>query len=404
MPDQVHAAHLDLQKLAAARLVAATRYPFLAVGLFALTPVAAAGLGTFAVDEQWRVFIDPEVLTAWTVDEVAGVLCHELGHVVRDHAERARACFVGLDEHVRWNVAGDAEINDDLLADGMTLPGGAVTPRSLRLPPGRPAEVYFALLESRGFELPHLDCGPGAHSLDDLAARVARSGQHVPPGLESHEADVTRRRLAVEILAAQRAAGRFGAGWVRWAEAWLHPVVDWRRALAGRIRSGLAAMIAGRTDYRYGRPPRRRVPGVVLPSLVRPAPIVAVVIDTSGSVSDSMLARAWTETTSVIRSVGVRRDHLTIWSTDADAHRLRLGAGRRVALIGGGGTDMGAGIAAAVRQRPQPGLIVVLTDGWTPWPSTAPGIPVVVGLLVDDQHQRSPDPPAWADTVRIDCT
>ena len=39
-----------------------------------------------------------------------------------------------------------------------------------------------------------------------------------------------------------------------------------------------------------------------------------------------------------------------------------------------------AGIAAAARLRPRPQVVVVLTDGYTPWPRSAPeGISVVVG-------------------------
>ena len=33
---------------------------------------------------------------------------------------------------------------------------------------------------------------------------------------------------------------------------------------------------------------------------------------------------------------------------------------------------MGAGLAKAAELGPRPDLIVVLTDGYTPWPSSAP--------------------------------
>jgi len=37
-----------------------------------------------------------------------------------------------------------------------------------------------------------------------------------------------------------------------------------------------------------------------------------------------------------------------------------------VKLLGGGGTDMGAGLARAAELRPKPDIIVVLTDGTLP--------------------------------------
>lgn len=72
--------------------------------------------------------------------------------------------------------------------------------------------------------------------------------------------------------------------------------------------------------------------------------------------------------------------------------------GQRIHIPGGGGTDMGAGIAAAATLRPRPAVIVVLTDGYTPWPDEPPrGSKVVVGLLGDD----APDAPTWARAIRV---
>jgi predicted metal-dependent peptidase len=76
----------------------------------------------------------------------------------------------------------------------------------------------------------------------------------------------------------------------------------------------------------------------------------------------------------------------------------RVSSARQVTLTGGGGTDMGAGIAAAAGLRPRPAVCVVLTDGYTPWPCGAPkGMRVVVGLL----GSGAPDAPAWAKAVRV---
>jgi predicted metal-dependent peptidase len=65
-----------------------------------------------------------------------------------------------------------------------------------------------------------------------------------------------------------------------------------------------------------------------------------------------------------------------------------------VNLGGGGGTDMGVGIEAAVLLRPRPGVIIVLTDGYTPWPAVPPaGIEVIVVLTRPDAASYAP---AWA--------
>ena len=60
---------------------------------------------------------------------------------------------------------------------------------------------------------------------------------------------------------------------------------------------------------------------------------------------------------------------------------------------------MGAGIDAAMALRPRPSVVIVLTDGYTPWPAAAPrSATVVVGLL----GPRPPEPPSWARVVHIE--
>ena len=114
-----------------------------------------------------------------------------------------------------------------------------------------------------------------------------------------------------------------------------------------------------------------------------------------------MLAQALGEVGGVLGSVGVARHNLRVVCCDARAYEAqRVLDARDVRLAGGGGTDMGAGLAAASELRPRPALVVVLTDGHTPWPSAPPkGTRVVVGLM--DPLGSVPD---WANSVPIEPT
>ncbi|MFC7511404.1 VWA-like domain-containing protein [Streptomyces thermocarboxydus] len=88
---------------------------------------------------------------------------------------------------------------------------------------------------------------------------------------------------------------------------------------------------------------------MVLPSLRRPLPWVAVVVDTSGSMGDAELAAALAEITGVLREVGVRGNRVTVLACDADVHAVsRVTSAEQVTLGGGGGTDMRVGIDAAL--------------------------------------------------------
>jgi predicted metal-dependent peptidase len=206
--------------------------------------------------------------------------------------------------------------------------------------------------------------------------------------------------VADRIHEHQKRRGDVPAGWQRWSDDILTPVVNWRRQLAAAVRHGVAD-VAGRVDFTYRRPSRRAaaVPDIVLPSLRQPLPQVAMVLDTSGSMSDDMLAQALGEVSGVLRSLGLGRRNLRVICCDAKAYgQQRILDARDVRLLGGGGTDMGAGLAAAAEMRPRPDLAIVLTDGHTPWPRRAPdGIRVVVGLM--DADGRTPE---WATTVLVD--
>jgi predicted metal-dependent peptidase len=123
-----------------------------------------------------------------------------------------------------------------------------------------------------------------------------------------------------------------------------------------------------------------------------------MVLDTSGSMDDHMLAQSLAEVEGVLRGLGVGRRHLRIVCCDAKAFEAqRVMQARDVQLLGGGGTDMGAGLAKAAELRPRPDLVVVLTDGHTPWPPAPPrGIKVIVGLM-----DPSGSVPNWARAIEI---
>ncbi len=143
------------------RLVAAENVPYFMHALFAAAPVAAPGLGTFAVDAYWRLYLDPDLLIGpdrWDSTTIGAVLAHEVGHLLRDHAARADALPAPVHQ-LAWNLAGDAEINDDLVEAGVPLPDGVVTPSVLGCPEGDLAETYYEHLTRHQTHLPRRRLG-----------------------------------------------------------------------------------------------------------------------------------------------------------------------------------------------------------------------------------------------------
>ena len=198
-----------------------------------------------------------------------------------------------------------------------------------------------------------------------------RPGQE-PGGLPNWQADLLRRQVAQDVISHAKLAGDVPAGMLRWAEEVLSPRVNWRKVLAAELRRAVFE-VSGAVDYSYRRPSRRSaVAGnVVLPALRRPVPEVAVVCDTSGSMTDELLAMVLAEVEGLLQALGLVRQVRVLACDYAVAPAQRVSSARQVQLVGGGGTNMGAGIEAAAALRPRPAVTVVLTDGYTPWPSGA---------------------------------
>jgi predicted metal-dependent peptidase len=399
---------LDEEKLFAARLHAVRNRPYLATALFALHTVESRRVPTMAVDPYWRCYVSPAFVDRTPVAELAGVWVHEVSHLLRDHHGRsdryaAEHELTGPGERLRMNIAADCEINDDVFGDGLARPEGAVHPALLRLDEGQLMEDYLRRFRlgpaTQGFAW--LDCGSGADGLR-RAWDLGADGAH---GLSAQERDAVRFRVAEGL---NGSPGDVPAGWRRWAQEAFHPPQPWRELLGTAVRS---AMSGAGEDYTYGRPSRRSagLPGVVLPSLRRRPPRVCVIVDTSGSVSDTELGSAILETAEIVRAVGGRKDLVSVLSCDAAAqvtHPLCRSEG--IPLVGGGGTDLCTGFAEALGTNPGPEVIVALTDGFTPWPGTRPPVRTVVGLFSrrnsaeeSDPGFRPDPPPAWARVVTV---
>lgn len=407
-------------ELAAARLNAVRKRPYLASILMAFVPreVDSARLGMpgpIGVDKYFRVYYDPARLAEWTVEELAGVLYHEAQHLLRDHPERAASVGVAweptpvegtdvaVDEGLVWNIACDIALNDDIVKeDGVKLPASALLPRHVGEIEGDFEEAYYFRLRQKAKATAKKASGAGGRcgSAGSGQRQSWEDGEPSGPGhgVRRAEAEIIRQQVAREVVEHVKSRGTVPSSLLRWAEERLTSKVDWRRVLAATIR-GMVGEAAGRVDYSYSRPSRRQaaVKGIVLPTMRRPDPKVGVVVDTSGSMSEKELAIALAEVEGVLRAVGTG---VSVASCDASVGPVKKVFRRAdVRLTGGGGTDMRVGIEAVSQTKPQPSVVVVVTDGETPWPSEPNGVPLVVVLT--QAKPRYSTPPPWARVVVV---
>lgn len=365
--------------LAAARLRAAHWRPWFAPALFALVPIDAPGSGSLAVDQWWRLYVDAEVVLRWTVEDLAGVLLHEVEHLLRDHHLRATSAGVSPEERLLWNLATDAAINDDLIADGVSLPA-PILPSTLSLRDGDMEETYFAVLRARSQSSPRLgierDCGSGADGI--------RRSYDLPPAGAPIVNSTVAERIRDRVQTALREA-LFGCSDTPLSDrrsaierGW--PVVDWRRQLAVAVRTAVQTS-AGIGATTWNREGRRQLEPILTAGHRRSRPRVAVLVDTSGSVSAAQLGRVLAEVSSLCRLAGDRRVVVVAGDVQFSLPQV-VRSGAEVVLAGGGGTDLRVGLRQMASLRPRPDVIVVLTDGLTPWPGALPRRPLhVIGVL-----------------------
>ena len=105
----------------------------------------------------------------------------------------------------------------------------------------------------------------------------------------------------------------------------------------------------------------------------------------------------------ILRASGVSGG-VAVIPCDAQAYEMQRirarGDVERLNLPGGGGTDMAAGIAACAVMRPSPHIVVVFTDGYTPWPDSPPlGIDSVIVVL--SQPEQEAAVPSWAHAITL---
>ncbi len=210
------------------------------------------------------------------------------------------------------------------------------------------------------------DCGSGCDGIDRPWDGEART-----QGLNDRDGQFLRLGVASEL---QRSEGwsraRCAAGWLRWAEQ--------DPSFSHRLASG-----AGR------RGPGGRRPSGGHGRLLLSAAIEAGGVDAFGDHADPRSTRARRghrlrhlrvddrrppgpgprRSRGALQRVGLRGTNVRVLSCDAQVHSVkRVSRASQVELLGGGGTDMGEGITQALALRPRPSIVVVLTDGFTPWP------------------------------------
>ena len=267
------------------------------------TAIPTAGVRLNKDTAQFEMLYNPQFFEDMADKERLGVLKHEFYHIIFEHVT-GRLPPEGMAK--MWNVATDLAINSHLMGE---LPEGGCFPTIKpfeEYPVGMSAEWYFSKLQNDDQFKPQEGDGEGGEGQPSDGQGDGSGNGGLPDTTDDHsgwgEASEEVRDMAKERLkqavekAAQDAASGQGWGSVsadmrKKIMDMIKPKVNWRSVLRYFIKTSQRADKRS-TVKRYNKKYRaQRYAG----KKVKRTAKIAIAIDQSGSVSDSMLAAFFAE-------------------------------------------------------------------------------------------------------------
>ena len=301
--------------------------------------------------------------------EVEFLFGHEVLHCVYDHFGRR-----GDRDPQLWNIADDYCVNGDLKKHGVGEFITSVPCLYDKKYEGLSAEEVYDILYENAEKIDisslidqmideHLDGeGDGEGSGKDEKEGKGR------PTLSAEERQQIKDEIKEAMISAAAAdadgAGNLPAGVKRILQELTEPKMDWRELLRMQLESTI------KSDYTWMRTSRKGwdmdavMPGMKLDPMID----IALFIDSSGSMEDSMLKDILSETAGIMESFPAYRIHVATFDTQVynpvqyDSENLEDIT--EYELKGGGGTDFTCVFDYLKREEIEPKRLVVFTDGY----------------------------------------
>lgn len=360
-----------MQKARARMMIA---HPFYATLVLNTPLVETTQLPTAAVDDR-NMYYNPAFMESLdTANCVQFVFAHEVMHMTFNHVWR-----LGERDRELWNIACDYVINDMLLKSGMSAPrikGQVIGLFDSRYTSNMSAdEVYAKLLKEREQKRKQNGGGKPGDKPNDKPNDGGWGGDlrdpvDATPEAKARAETAARQRLAQATDVARR-AGLLPGHLKELIDKALNPVLPWQEML----REYMTEII--HDDESWSRR-NRRFADTVLPARhsERMGEIVFIG-DTSGSIASDELAKVAAEVAycaDLVKPECVR----LVWADTRVTSEQVFEEGEPIICkpTGGGGTDMRVPLKHV--EKYEPSVVVLMTDGFTPWPTTPLPYPLIV--------------------------
>jgi len=304
--------------------------------------------------------------------EIEFLFGHEVLHCVYDHFGRR-----GERDHQLFNIANDYCVNADLIKHRV---GEKITSVPCLHDPkydGMSSEEIYDLLYEKAEKIDigklldqmideHLD-GEGDPDGDTDGDGDEKDGKSRRPKLSAEERQAIKDEIKEAMLAAAATvdgAGNLPAGVKRLIQELTEPQMNWRELLRMQLESTI------KSDYTWMRASRKgwHMDAVMPGMKVDPMIDIAVALDASGSISETMLKDFLGEIQGIMDSFPAYKIHVFTFDTEAynpaqyDSDNLDDICDYEVK--GGGGTDFDAIYNYLKAEEIEPKRLVVFTDGY----------------------------------------
>jgi predicted metal-dependent peptidase len=365
--------------------------PFFSDLLFFMKIQQTDKVPTMGVDIEGNLYVSPEYAKKLSDEQLRGVLIHEVLHLALLHVQRGKNKRLNkgkLPPHMIWNLAIDCHANFIAMQNGAVLPNDIACKADINrnkvdivaLDQGKPKviysvqdcskktseEIYIELYNNLPFEK-----RPGEFYVEsDFGGQDVHYYAEGADGDKiSEKAEREWKQRALNAIYRSKSIGNLPAGMERLINEMIEPQVPWQSKLYKFITDDIIS------DYTYMRPHKRsEAVGFYTPSFTKEKLYLAFFADTSGSIDDGTISEFKSEGVAILKSF--ENVEMIFGYCDADVQSVvEINSGDEEKLMfskpkGGGGTDMRKILKWLEKEEKKPDVVVILTDGYTPWPTT----------------------------------
>jgi len=347
--------------------------------------IAVAKDGTLALNEKF---------CEYSVKEQAGMLAHEIMHLVFEHPKRFLELLKSKKEGCQYiyNLAGDVTV-DNVVLRSLPLPESEVVRLDLEkntatvqiggmkivinnIDKKTTEEIYEEIMKDipedmlKKVKVPTEFLFGKDEGDADSDRKEGGTGTEISSISGKGKKELNWKDLAIEAYTQAKLRGDVPAGLERLVEDLVKPKINWRTVLR-RYFSQLIPY-----DYTYSKPHKKsEAVGVYIPAIKKEGMELAVAIDTSGSISEEDLRDFVSEMAGIVQQCNA-----TVWAIICDCEVYSVNKVRNISELknikikGGGGTSH-IPVFEELKKNPKlknVKVLVALTDGYTEVPKRPP--------------------------------